>query len=624
MRYFLVVLFAIPLYAFGQSPQVPHKLEFAGMTLTIREDARREIQQDVDALTRSPRHFMIKVERARTYFPIIEQVFAEERLPDDFKYLVLQESALIPDAVSVSQAVGFWQFKDFTAVEMGLRVDKDVDERMNIVSSSRAAARYMKKNNFYFNNWLHALQAYQMGAGGAMKAIKDDKAGAKHMEITSKTYWYVKKYLAHKIAFQDAVNAPAEVTVATLPSGSHKSLKDLAKDVSMTDEELLSFNKWVRRDGIPGDKEYTILVPVTSATRDYLVAARAAMREGALAANMAPDKNTAPAAEERTATTRINGVPAIAARAGETPAAMAKRAGIELKSFLKYNDLNSRQKLEAGKFYFTSKKKNRAAKDYHKLAEGESLWDISQQYGIRLSKLLRLNRLDEDSRPGSGTMVYLSSRKPKDDHTRTAPEDVLEVDRNSLFAWSADPSPGVTGTTSSSTRENVPVRVETPRATDAREVSGTTAGSVQTAESPKTTPEANIPTVQVAETPSTDSSPVRTPNTMEHEVLPGETLYGISRQHNVAVMDIARWNNIDMSVGIKPGQVLKLEGEPAEMAVAPSKVTATSEIIHEVRASDTLYGVARKYGVSIKELMEWNGKSDFNIHVGEKLKVLPR
>src|SRR5690606_5593816 len=118
--------------------------------------------------------------------------------------------------------------------------------------------------------------------------------------------------------------------------------------------------------------------------------------------------------------------------------------------------------------------------------------------------------------------------------------------------------------------------------------------------------------------------PVRTPNTMEHEVLPGETLYGISRQHNVAVMDIARWNNIDMSVGIKPGQVLKLEGEPAEMAVAPSKVTATSEIIHEVRASDTLYGVARKYGVSIKELMEWNGKSDFNIHVGEKLKVLPR
>ena len=180
-------------------------MQFAGMTLTIRDDARREIQKDVNALTQSPRHHNIKVERAKTYFPIIEKVFEEERVPDDFKYLVLQESALIADAVSVSNAVGFWQFKDFTALEMGLRVDKEIDERMNIVSSSRAAARYIKKNNFYFNNWIYALQAYQMGAGGVLKSEKEAKSGLKHMEITSGTYWYIKKYLAHKIAFEDAV-----------------------------------------------------------------------------------------------------------------------------------------------------------------------------------------------------------------------------------------------------------------------------------------------------------------------------------------------------------------------------------------------------------------------------------
>jgi hypothetical protein len=69
--------------------------------------------------------------------------------------MLLQESALIPDAVSTSKAVGFWQFKDFTAIEMGLRVDREVDERMNIASSSRAAARYLKKNNTFFNNWLY-------------------------------------------------------------------------------------------------------------------------------------------------------------------------------------------------------------------------------------------------------------------------------------------------------------------------------------------------------------------------------------------------------------------------------------------------------------------------------------
>src|SRR3982751_3372031 len=82
----------------AQAPQVPHKMHFADLTLTIRDDARKEIQKDVDALTLSPKHFNIKAERAKTYFPIIEKVFAEENVPDDFKYLVLQESALIADA----------------------------------------------------------------------------------------------------------------------------------------------------------------------------------------------------------------------------------------------------------------------------------------------------------------------------------------------------------------------------------------------------------------------------------------------------------------------------------------------------------------------------------------------
>jgi membrane-bound lytic murein transglycosylase D len=117
MRLTIALLFATTLIVGAQSIEVPHKLRFADMTLTIRDDARREIQKDVDALTKYPKSFNIKVERARTFFPVIEKIFAEENVPDDFKYLVIQESALISDAVSVSNAVGYWQFKDFTAIE---------------------------------------------------------------------------------------------------------------------------------------------------------------------------------------------------------------------------------------------------------------------------------------------------------------------------------------------------------------------------------------------------------------------------------------------------------------------------------------------------------------------------
>jgi membrane-bound lytic murein transglycosylase D len=43
-----------------------------------------------------------------------------------------------------------------------------------------------------------------------------------------------------------------------------------------------------------------------------------------------------------------------------------------------------------------------------------------------------------------------------------------------------------------------------------------------------------------------------------------------------------------------------------------------------VKATDTVYSIARKYGVTIKELMDWNNKRDFNITVGEKLRILKK
>src|SRR5690349_210449 len=98
MRFFATALVFCGVASSGQGPQVPHKMHFAGMTLTFDAGARRDIQKDVDALTLSPKYFNIKVERAKTYFPIIEKAFREENVPDELKYLVIQESALISDA----------------------------------------------------------------------------------------------------------------------------------------------------------------------------------------------------------------------------------------------------------------------------------------------------------------------------------------------------------------------------------------------------------------------------------------------------------------------------------------------------------------------------------------------
>jgi membrane-bound lytic murein transglycosylase D len=47
-------------------------------------------------------------------------------------------------------------------------------------------------------------------------------------------------------------------------------------------------------------------------------------------------------------------------------------------------------------------------------------------------------------------------------------------------------------------------------------------------------------------------------------------------------------------------------------------------ITYEVKSSDTLYGIARHFGATIKEIMDWNNKSVLTITMGEKLKILKR
>ena len=63
-----------PALIFAEPPSAshrksPHKMQFAGMTLTIRDDARRDIQKDVMPSLQHPRYFLVKAERAQNIFP---------------------------------------------------------------------------------------------------------------------------------------------------------------------------------------------------------------------------------------------------------------------------------------------------------------------------------------------------------------------------------------------------------------------------------------------------------------------------------------------------------------------------------------------------------------------------
>lgn len=585
MKLTAVLVLFLSTSVLAQSPEVPHKMEFAGITLTIRDDARREIQKDVDLFTQSQKHFNIKVERARTYFPIIEKIFNEEGLPDDFKFLVLQESALISDAVSVSNAVGFWQFKDFTAIEMGLRVDKEIDERMNIEASSRAAARYLKKNNMYFNNWIYALQAYQMGAGGVQRSVSDFESGTKHMEITSKTYWYVKKFLAHKVAYQGSVKGGGEIQLLSVMNQSRKSMSELAKEFALPEEELKSYNKWVRTDYIPGDRPYRVFIPTAGNNRVLAETVAKSTQTTKLYEQPARVEARPPVAGNLTR--HINGIVAMQAVENESITGFVKRANIDLSLFLKYNDLSISDQLIPGEYYYLKRKKTRGGVPQHVVKNGEDLWSVSHKYGVQLKRIKKYNSLPETGRIKEGTVLYLSGKPGKTPPVN--PEEVVQVQPGETFNWSVKPE----------MQSSNPIIVT----------------SVPEAAKPveNTTPENSL----------TES--VQPASSGQHIVAAGETLYAIAKRYQVTVMQLAEWNNLNLQVGIKQGQVLNLSAESTDSPASSSTESGELQaIIHQVKASDTLYGVARQYGVTIKDLMDWNNKKDFALTVGESLKILKK
>ena len=120
------------------------------------------------------------------YFPIFEKYIHEKQLPKDLRILPIVESALNPNAVSRSRAVGLWQFMSPTAKEYGLSINTFVDERMDPHKSTQAALTYLEKLYKKYKNWPLALAAYNAGPGTVNKAIKRAK---------SKNFWKVKKYL---------------------------------------------------------------------------------------------------------------------------------------------------------------------------------------------------------------------------------------------------------------------------------------------------------------------------------------------------------------------------------------------------------------------------------------------
>ncbi|MDX2303294.1 MAG: LysM peptidoglycan-binding domain-containing protein [Microscillaceae bacterium] len=247
---------------------IPDALEIGGIRLNITREGKKALKKDVDLLIKSQTYFFSKLNRVDLYLPLVEEALRSQQVPDDFKYLPIQESALIAAAESSSKAVGYWQFKEESGVEVGLAINSRVDERMNIVASSLAACKYLNRSNLYFKNWIITLLSYNMGFSGAKFYIQKTYPGKdfknlQEMDIDENTHWYIRKFLAHKIAFEQEIGLyPLPKKLSKYTEANDKTLKQIAEETHSSEEEMLPHNLWLKKNRIPDDKTYTVIVPL--------------------------------------------------------------------------------------------------------------------------------------------------------------------------------------------------------------------------------------------------------------------------------------------------------------------------------------------------------------------------
>lgn len=185
-------------------PSIPTSLKFCGEDVPMqRQDIIESFDRELLINTFWHSSTVQSIKRSKYAFEIIEPILKEYGVPDDFKYLAVIESGLV-NATSPSGAKGIWQFMEATAPEYGLKVNKEIDERLDIEKATHAACKYLLKAYGKFGSWTLGAASYNMGINGVQRELDDQKMQSYYdLRLNSETARYVFRIIAMKHIFEN-------------------------------------------------------------------------------------------------------------------------------------------------------------------------------------------------------------------------------------------------------------------------------------------------------------------------------------------------------------------------------------------------------------------------------------
>lgn len=266
-----------------------------------------------------------------------------------------------------------------------------------------------------------------------------------------------------------------------------------------------------------------------------------------------------------------NNVPLVVAKSGQTIDEIAKEHNMAAWQLYKYNDLPKGATINPGDVIYLKPKRKKASVPNHTVGKEESMYEISQRYGIKLKHLYKKNNMEAGTEPAPGQELNLQKKR------KGVPDTTFAV--------------------------SMPVVKPTPTVKPATD-------TIQ-----KPTPILNNVADTLKKSPEKDSIVLMSDDKrIVHKVQSGETLLSVATKYNVLMEQIRRWNGLETD-NLEVGSYLiiyRTTEIPVETKNPPT---------HIVQAGETLYSIARKYNLTVEQLISWNKITDNAIKIGQVIKL---
>lgn len=216
--------------------------------------------------------FEITLARAGRYEELMRETFRRAGVPEDLVYMSLIESGFKPTAYSRARALGLWQFVPGTARIYGLEMNRWVDERLDPIAATHAAAEYLEDLHREFGDWNLAAAAYNAGPGRLHQAMRRARSRdywtlARSGVLRPETRDYVPKLIAatviarqpERFGLRARVEPIRTFDIAYVPDAT--SIDVVAEAAGVPVEEILALNLHLLRGITPPGQRYAVRLP---------------------------------------------------------------------------------------------------------------------------------------------------------------------------------------------------------------------------------------------------------------------------------------------------------------------------------------------------------------------------